>query len=254
MPRRVRKHTRKAARKVRRGVRRGRTGMKARSPGSMGNTCTITETIEVANLNGNTGYQFVFDLASYPRAVALAEYFQEYSCKMVTQTYEPITPLGSAPTMAEIAAFGPARKADLYWIRNTDGIDLLTLNLATIQELGAHPIPFGSSTAKNVVAKYRPNLVEAYFTTPTTTSGVGSKRASKQRWLSTREASVSGLPPIDVTDWQGHWLFIDDPLNVPPGTGVLPTARCTTTVVWQFRRPYLEDSAPGTATPVLVHA
>lgn len=240
MPRRSRKQTRKAPRrKV-----RGRKFAGKRSPGTMGNMCTVTETVsDPQNLNGNTGYTSVFQIANYPRALALQPYFQEYSLKAVRIVHEPLVPLGSAPTMAEIALYGPARKSNFYWVRNADGNLPSSLPLPTILEMGARAIPFGSSTSGNVVIKYQPNLIEAILQAGGTG---GSKRAIKDRWLSCRDSTMDTL---DNTAWQGHFTFIDDPLNVPPSTGVLPVSRTVVELVWQFRRPYIEA---GSGSPAVL--
>lgn len=257
MPFRRRKAPRKHRKAPRRKVRGRRTGVRSRAVGSMSNTAHITETIELANVTGTTFYEQTFTLAESPRALAMAAYFQEYSLVKVKEVFEPITPLGSAPTMPEIAVYGPARKGDFYWVRNADAVGLSTITLAVIQEMGARVTPFGSSTAKNVSVSYRPNIVEMIAQDPSQNEAdavmLYTKRASTQRWLSTRLPSGgSGPVAFDNTVWQGHYFYIDDPLSgVTPAP--LPTARVTLEFTWAFRRPMVLDVASAEGAPALVH-
>lgn len=255
MPRRVRKAPRKHRKAPRRKVRGRRTAVRSRAVGSMGNTAHITESIELSNISGQTFYEQTFTLAESPRALAMAAYFQEYSLVKVTEVFEPITPLGSNPTMPEIAAYGPARKGDFYWVRNPDAINLITVNLGIIQEMGARVTPFGSSTARNVSVSYRPNIVDMIAQDPANNEASATmlytKRASKQRWLSTRQPSGGSAPAsLDNTIWQGHYFYIDDPLSGVTPTA-LPTARVTLEFTWAFRRPLVLDT-PSEGAPALV--
>lgn len=235
--RKVIRRRRPVARKPR-VFRRGRRIARMFNPMSR-NTARVVEQIDVpADLSGNQPYSFIQTLASYPRALAVAANYQFYRLAYIKYTYTPLNPLGTGDTGVAGAI---ARKSNFYFMMNRQGETDQTLTLDWILSQGAKNIPFGDSRARNVVVKYKPNLL-----IDVVTSGTGATSTAVEptynKWVNSYDG---GTVNSNVNYW-GHYVWIDDPLAADE---LVSDTRIE--AVWEFKNPYSAQPVTGMKAIVL---
>ena len=243
MPRR--KLARRPGRKARKGGRRKANPMPAIATAGSGQMCRIVETFEGQDTFSNKIYQNVFSLAQFPRAAALAPYFQFYKAAKVTYTYEPLY-----NTFQEGSNFS---KPYMYTLMARNQITV-PYTLDNLQECGARPRAF-SSTLK---IAYKPNWCSpGLVSTSRTPEGaavdvvVNNGLQVQYKWLASPSIRNANTPLTDQNDkplidssgapdanlvsnnvvYNGHYNFID---QLPVATQNL-ICRTTITVEWLFK-------------------
>lgn len=201
---------------------------------------TVEETISLTDVNCNTPYQFVTQLSNFPRSVVVTGLYQFYRLKYVRFQYQPKYPLGLGPPVGATAANNVGRPMRLYYIMNRQGTDTITLALTDFEQRGAKPIPFGSSMSSSAVVRYKPNLIDEIALDGAVTAGgqppVPSFSPVYNRWITRYYTATGSDFDNDQTEYQGHFLWIDDYNNVADTATAVAEVRVT--ACWEYKNPY----------------
>ena len=260
----------KKAFRKRRGARKGKGARRSRVPRSLGmsrpQTCTIRETIELAEMLPNQAYQYIFSLNQFGRAQAIGAFFKWYKAAKVEWSLEPlyntfqegqVTPAASVPYVYTVMNRTQSKKSML---------------LQDFQACGAKPIKFTSKITKS----YVPNWCSPGLMCYSQNTGTGSVNQGiytnglkeEKGWLMGPEllaqspngqlASlqtsdnqlVNGLTdplivPVNTNQvvYNGHNVFIEQ-TNAPSAATV---CKITCTVHWIFKEP---SNYTGVSTPL----
>lgn len=244
--RRTRKNyrKRKAPRRARAPYRRAmRVPRRALNP--MNQYGTVEETITLPDQICNLPFQYVTQLSSFARSSAVTALYQFYRLKYIRFQYQPKFPLGLGEPVGPVAANNVGRPMRIYYIMNRLGTQPTTLALTDFLERGAKPIPFGSSASSSVVVKYVPNLIDEISQpgSVASTMAVPSYSPVFKRWISRYYSNGSGND-IDnnTTEYQGHYLWIDDYNNSADTTTEVAEVRVT--ACWEYKKPYSPLAPP----------
>lgn len=251
---RKRGNKRRGNRKPRGGRRRGGTRINRSKIGLMPsvqnkNYCTITESQRDSSfINANVAVFEQFNIAAFPRALAIARFFKFYRCKSIVYDYDPLSNTfqdavsGNSPTIPY-----------MYYNMCRDGSANGDTNLADFLAAGARPIKF----TKKIVVAYKPNLaqninvVDNANPSSLNVYSLGSTPLY-DKWLSTdglQNTSQAGntepvenailnstntiVTPIAIPPYYGHNVYI-----VQDDQGAAAAvARKSITVIWEFKEP-----------------
>jgi len=210
---------------------------------------TVTETITLPDLSGNTPFQYVTTLSNFPRSQAVTALYQFYRLKYVEFKYIPKYPLGTQITATDPTTIG--RPMRLFYMMNRQGVNPISLVLQNFEEKGCKPIPFGASTARAVVVRYKPSLTNALNIEGAQDETAPSTIAIEpvfNRWVNRffTDNSASGGSGVDednnLVEYQGHLVWIDDFNNAPAVSPPVSELRCT--AVWEYKNPYMPQLTP----------
>jgi len=228
-----------------------------------GQTATVIETIEFDDILPNEVYQYVFQLAQFPRANQVAGNFAFHKAAHVEYKYEPLY-----NTFQD----GPAAlsKPYMYTLMNrqqeNEFTNINTQNFRAIQAAGAKAVALASTKT----IKYVPNWCSPGLIATTAGGQPFSMGLQKEfGWLATPTGSTSpGTgpsnnvvvreidPPIQNTAlatlgnyanavvYNGHLSYLDQKVaaggDTPP-----PICRVTATVMWKFKGAFCRLTPPA---------
>lgn len=203
-----------------------------RSPVHTHQIAHIAETFQAEDQLPKTAYEAEVALTQFPRAVDIADNFQEYRIRKLVFKYTPKYDTFSSTATTLVSLPHLYTKRMVYPAPATFGLTFLTA-------LGAKPKRLDDKT---VTISYVPNtyLITASLNTPQP----GSK-IYKSPWLSTHYQPITGAPLIDETPHYGHvsWITQDNP---PAGY----VCSLEVTAYFEFRKPWdLATSASSDAMP-----
>ena len=277
------KRSMRSKRTKRRAPRRGRKAPKRKSVfNDAGQKANIKETVEFIDISPNLNYNYVFNLAQFPRASTVAPNFKFYKATSVEWTFTPLY-----NTFQDDLA-GNAITVPYFYTTMNRTQDKSGLIVDDYQSMGAKPKKLNGKT----VIRYRPNwcsggLSAYYFNnngtmaplqyTYSQTPQLGLQ--TQYGWLAsphevtdrengetsqmdiiapadgTLEPPGSLLPPLTGMNpvytnrvvYNGHSVLIDQ--EIPTGT-LQAVAKVTCTVTWAFKGPQCTYRNPGkTAGP-----
>lgn len=238
---RKRKHVKRRFNRLNRRRVYRRRGIPRTLPLSKANVARVVERLPLDETNlTNTPYWYTFQLSSYPRANAVAQNFRFYRLSSVKITFQALSAIGmgNASGLTNLPLW-------LYFQVERQGFMPTTANLDYFLANGCKPRPFGGSTNKPVVIKYKPNLLN---TIAEAEGGVNEVQASQpifNRWISTHIQSGGGAPSDvlnNIIEWQGHSYYIDAPGTTPSAASY---AQFMVEAVWEFKDPYIEEETEG---------
>ena len=195
----------------------------------------ITETNEVNPIDANSDVNYEFDLAQFPRALALSKNFKFYRAKRVVWTYLPdyntFQAGGAAVSMPSMAL-----------IMNRTG-DATSWSPAEYDAQGSVPKIFD----KKKVVSYVPNIVQSvqYLNNtagPVFTGNIGTRPVFNQ-WLATGTFFQNIVTPtgnvVQVTagnflQYYGHSIYWSV-TSTAPSEAALGSVFCE--VEWEFKDP-----------------
>jgi len=180
----------------------------------------IAETFQAEDQLPKTGYEAEIALTQFPRAVDIADNFQEYRITKLVYKYTPKYDTFSSTATTLVSVPYLYTKRMVYPAPNTFGVTFLTA-------LGAKPKRLDD---KSLTVSYRPNT---YVITTIPGAGNPGSKTVMSPWLSTHYQPITGAPVIDATLHYGHvsWISQDNP---PAG----PTCSLEVTAYFEFRKPW----------------
>lgn len=250
---------RRATRPKRRSIKTGgkRTRRVARKPVHSGTAGFTVETIPVADIGLNSGnpYSHGFNIANFPRALALQPLYRYYRAVKVSWTYETLWNNYTANQNTGTAINQTVPQ--LYWqMDRTDQKPFLSVG--DFQDAGAKPWPL---TRKKVIS-YVPNVIQEQIqdsigaaATLVGITDVSPVPKRKNAWLpATSISSASGAltPALDDWTYHGHQVIIDQLAGSAATNPALSRVICT--VHWQFKDPFISASpqvARVARTPIM---
>jgi len=177
------------------------------------------------------------DLASYDRAVTIANGYQFFRIKKVSLTLKPT--MDTFGTSLAPGLSYPASKPNLYHMIDKSG-SLNNPTLETLKQLGAKAMTFDE---RPVIISWRPAVLTADQTAP----GVFQSAQYKiSPWLSTTANPMGAWAP-SVVDHLGVWFYVDQ-LN---SNTYQYTAEIE--VQFEFKKPFykaIESKVPSIKTEV----
>lgn len=211
---------------------------------------TITETVELSDIDANTNYNEVFELGQFKRAFDIAKNFKFYRAKQVLYKYEPVYNLFSE---------GGESVPLAYMVMNRTQETNTGWSVGDLQAQGAIPRKFTSQ----ITLKYTPNwctpglVAQAkdisgnvtdiiqqgvqkcykFLMTPNYDNSVFTKSELLiTNGLQTQGYSNAVTPNAQVI-YNGHIIHFEQ-----ANAGSNPVlARRTVTVVWEFRGPKVQN-------------
>lgn len=220
---------------------------------------TITETVELTDINANQNYLECFELGQFSRAFDLAKNFKFYRAKQVLFKYEPVYNLfneGGETIPLAYMVMNRTQEASTGW------------GVAQFQEQGALPRKFTSQ----ITMKYTPNwctpglvaqkkdlsgnvsdIIQQgvqkcykFLMTP----NFGNSVYTKSKLIETNGLITQGyeqaVTPNAQVIYNGHLMHFQ---QANAGTQTV-VARRTVTVVWEFRGPKTQNIATGEYTEI----
>lgn len=230
---------RRSTRKPRRGGRSKRSNRRSyrrvRKTIAPMETCCIKETLDLGKLVSNTAYEASVSLQEFPRALDLADSFQEYRICKLEYKYTPQYDTFASqymPGTSNVSMTVPY----LYSKRITQPTPL-NWGLPYLENMGAKPRRLDDKT---LTVSYTPNinLFGSSFTIPTTpVSTVNGLKPVKKPWLQTHQ--INPLTPtanvLDNTPHFGHASWIDQDVATLNGT---TPCKCEVIAHFEFRKPW----------------
>jgi len=213
--------------------------LKKRAVAPSSNIARVVERLPVNyDISGETSFNFTTRLSSYARALGISNNYKYYRCASVKFSFKPTVPVGG--TTLGGTTGGPQMYA-FYWKMNRAGYAPDNNNENWFLQNNAKPISFGSSTGKQVIIKYKPNLLNSIGTDPNGTAQTTSPLFN--RWVSTIVEAPGGADSLNSNvPYFGLLTFIANPGG---GTTVLSqVASLTVEAVWEFKDPYITPSGP----------
>lgn len=231
-PRRSVRRVRRSKRTNRRVVRRVR---KTIAPME---TACLKETFSAGNIEPNTPYEPQLSLDMFPRALDVADNYQEYRVSRVEYLYTPMYDTFSAlyaPGTSNVQVSLPY----LYTKKQTVKTPA-AYTLAFLTAQGAKPIRLDDKTIRH---KYRPHILQGGMKDVTTGLSV---RAVKSPWLSTHE---DGTTVMDDTVHYTHNFWVQQDVVNPTASAAVCSLEIN--VYFEFRKPWdLAAASPPPGAPL----
>jgi len=194
-------------------------------------TCVVRETTDKAfPLQANQAYFFETSLSSFPRALDIADNFQEYRIKSLEFKYIP-----TYDTFAYDGAGTPGKSLPYLYVKQLVVPPPATWDLSFLKVMGAKPRRLDD---KNITLKYSPVVNQTGLSTNVAGGGT---RGVKSPWISTH---LVGLTTMDDSIHYGHATFIDTYLT---GSTMPEVCQLELVVVFEFRKPW--DKTASTPPP-----
>lgn len=209
----------------------------SRLPLAKSNIARVVERTQLnESLSTDTAYWFTAVLNGYSRASAVAANYKWYRLASIKYTYMP-------NALATIGATGPAAGLKhIYYNMERTGLGVgpvyPTISLDYFMDNGSKPIPFGSTTGKSVVIKYKPNLLDSLaLATDATNTNANLSEPVFNKWIPTfgfQPATPSDPPALnDMIEYNGHSLWCDSTGSSP----IVDAFSYTVEAVWEFKDP-----------------
>jgi len=216
---------RRVVRKRRAGPKKRNARKGVRRAGVKSNTASLTENYQVSAPDGVVIFNRQVRLAdaTFDRAQAVAQAYQEFCIKSITLTFRP-----SADTFAPVAGNSLPQ---LYYLLDKAGAVPTNANLQTMLDMGVRPLRFD---ARNIVKSYKPSalLGADSDTLGTITAGMMSKSSP---WLATNSSAGApgpGWSPSTI-EHTGCAFFVTKMSGLTPPLNYTIDA----SVVFNFRKP-----------------
>ena len=192
-------------------------------------TCCIKETFTFGTTEPNTPYEPLLQLGGFPRALDIADNFQEYRIVKAEYSYTPYYDTFSSAYQA--GSSNVNMSVPSLYTRSQVVESPSSYNLAYLTAQGAKPIRLDDKIIRHT---YRPHVLQ-------TTSQAGSSgqyvKPLKSPWISTHTPTLSGTPTMDDTLHYTHnfWIQQDIPNPDPAQSQVCSTE---VNVYFEFRKPW----------------
>jgi len=226
-----RRAKRSAARKGKKG------GMRKRSTNAVTggpNTCRITETYDLGDVNINQPEEYIFDgIPPNTRAAEVAPNFGLYRIARVTYYmkpfYDTFTPgiVNSNPGNNYLTTV-----PRLYWKMNRYGDAPAAFDAAFLRDQGAIPLRLDDKTVKIF---YKPNILLADAGAAAAGLNGGSGQVKITPWLSTDAEVNDGAFALSTTQHYGHIMYVEG--NKLNNASDVVVGRIEAKVVWEFKNP-----------------
>lgn len=220
----------------RRGLRR-RGGMRKRSTNAVTggpNTCRITETFDLPDVQINTPYEYVLNgISPNTRAAQVAPNFGLYRIAKAIITYKPhydtYTPgiVNSIPGNNYITTV-----PQLYWKMIRYGDAPAVFDDDYLKEMGARANRFDD---KPVTVAYRPNILLADAGAAAQGLNGGSGQLKMTPWLSTDSEPGNGAFALSTTVHYGHILYVA--ANLVNNTSKPFVGSAELKIIYEFKNP-----------------
>jgi len=190
-------------------------------------TACLKETITIDNVMPNAPYEPQVVLTSFPRALDVADNYQEYRISRVEYMYTPKydTFIGTAANNLTTVPY--------LWSKRLKVPAPTSYNLDFLKTMGAKPVRLDDKTLR---ASYRPNILQqGAVNSSISTSPPQMVRAITSPWLSTHIANTQSSPVfMDETTHFTHnfWIEQDNPNADQPACDV------EVSVYFEFRKPW----------------
>jgi len=194
-------------------------------------TCVVRETTDKAfPLQANQAYFFETSLSSFPRALDIADNFQEYRIKSLEFKYIP-----TYDTFAYTGSVSVGQTLPYLYVKQLTVPPPATFDLSFLKVMGAKPRRLDD---KNITLKYAPRINQLSAAANLNNGGV---RGLVSPWISTHIPSATTM---DDTLHYGHATFIDTYLT----SAQMPEiCQLELVVVFEFRKPW--DKTASTPPP-----
>lgn len=227
-----RKTTKGMARKSK-GKRRNKRSSNAVTGGP--NTCRLTETFQLSQINLNTPEEYNFlGIPAGSRAAAVAPNFGLYRIAKVTYTIRPMYDTYT-PNLGQAGGGQVGNQPDavpyLYWKMNRYGDAPANFTGEFLREQGSKAIRLDD---KNVVFSYKPNILLA--DAGATAAGLqgGSGQVKMTPWLSTDARVGDQAYALSQTVHYGHIQIVE---GAASGNALPVIANVEAKVVIEFKNP-----------------
>lgn len=201
------------------------------------NTCKVVETLSETQINLNTPYLFTKQGITGDRAPIIASQFGLYRIASLKFTIRPRFDTYSQGIAGTVN--NPISVPTFYWKINRYGDMPGAFNADTMRALGVKAYRLDD---KNVVFKYKPNILIASKDTP----GTGTNQVKITPWLSTDEAPADATFTLSTATHYGHAFFVD---AVGAGSADGVVADMDITVVYEFKNPRMPAVNESITTP-----
>lgn len=225
--RRVRKGRKARKGKAMRRVRRSRNTNAIGGP----NTCKITETYDLGDLNLNTGYRFQKGgITPGFRAASVAPNFGLYRVAKLIWTlrpyYDTFLPIYGQAGGGQVGNM-PDAVPYMYWKINRYGDAPAAFTGTYLREQGSKPIRLDD---KILTWSYKPNILLA----DAAAAGGGSGSVKMTPWLNTDSAPQDNNFVLSSTVHYGHLMIVEGQAS---GNAMPAIGRLECKVVYEFKSP-----------------